>query len=129
MKIYVITKGEYSDYHICGVTVDKARADNLARCYSTEWEKAKVEEHDTDDVNPVLEGKTGYRVTFFDNGNVYQVTPQSIDYFTPGVEKIEYPRFWNGATLHVGVYAYDEKSAIKIASEKRAKWLAENLGL
>lgn len=129
MKIYVITKGEYSDYHICGVAVDKAEAKILARGYSDNWDEARIEEYDTDNLSPVLEGKTAYRVTFFRNGDVYQIDRRSIEYFEPGVMLIPYPKNWNGATLHVFLYADDEKSAIKIAAEKRAKFLAEKLDL
>lgn len=31
-KAYVITKGTYSDYHICAVTLDKSRAEKLKNC-------------------------------------------------------------------------------------------------
>ena len=129
MKIYVITKGEYSDYHICGVAVEKAKAESMARIFSDKWEKAEVEEWDTEDVDLSIEGKTPYRVTFFENGDVCETAETSIDYFMSGIEKIKYPQNWRGATLNVCVYADDKNSAIKIASEKRAKWLAEKLGL
>lgn len=126
MKIYVITKGEYSNYYICGVAVDREKAETLARIYSDKWEKADVEEYDTDNYNPVLEGKTAYRVLFLKNGDVDRVMTPEYDFFEPIVENIHY---WTGATLSVGVYADDEKSAIKIASEKRAKFLAEKYKL
>ncbi|MBR0417913.1 MAG: hypothetical protein IJI66_01945 [Erysipelotrichaceae bacterium] len=34
MKAYIITNGEYSDYHICGVTLDKEKAEMMKRFYS-----------------------------------------------------------------------------------------------
>lgn len=49
MKIYVITKGECDDYHICAATTDKDRAELLKRMassYGAFGEEAKIEEHD-----------------------------------------------------------------------------------
>lgn len=34
MEIYVITKGTYSDYHICALTLDKEKAECLKKIYS-----------------------------------------------------------------------------------------------
>lgn len=34
VKIYVITKGEYSDYHICTVATDYAKAQILQKKFS-----------------------------------------------------------------------------------------------
>lgn len=54
MKVYIITQGEYSDYHICGVFTDNKKAQKVvdhlnslgadAEWYST----ARIEEFDTD---------------------------------------------------------------------------------
>ena len=49
MKIYVITKGEHSDYHICAATTDKDRAEFLRDMASTSGrygEEARIEEFD-----------------------------------------------------------------------------------
>lgn len=53
MKIYVITAGEYSDYHIVAVTTDKEKADNFVKVHNNSkrfyYDDAYVEEYDTDD--------------------------------------------------------------------------------
>lgn len=49
MKVYVITSGEYSDYGICAVTLDKKQAELLKERYSGKWDEARIEEYDTDD--------------------------------------------------------------------------------
>lgn len=49
MKIYVITKGEYSDYHICAATTEKERAEflrDMASTIKTDGQEAKIEEFD-----------------------------------------------------------------------------------
>lgn len=37
MKVYVITKGEYSDYMICDVTLDKEHAKKIATDIYMKW--------------------------------------------------------------------------------------------
>ena len=50
MKVYVITAGDYSDYHIVAVTEDKEKADNYVKEHNERLaEDAYVEEYDTDD--------------------------------------------------------------------------------
>ena len=50
MKVYIITQGEYSDYHICAVAVDRKRAEHIAKLYNGEYNETQIEEFDTDDV-------------------------------------------------------------------------------
>lgn len=128
MKIYVITKGDYSDYHICGVSTDKEQAEKLARFFTDKWDDAKVEEYDTDRYELLSDNKKVYRILFYENGNIHKLTHESGDYYDNETIKLD-PVYWNGATLSVYVSADDEISAIKIASEKRAKFLAEEIGL
>lgn len=44
MKLYVVTQGEYSDYHIEKIFLDKDKAENYAK-----YHRAEVEEWETDD--------------------------------------------------------------------------------
>lgn len=48
MKIYVITKGAYSDYHICAVATDKKKAEILRKAFSDDWNEAQIETYETD---------------------------------------------------------------------------------
>lgn len=70
MKIYVITEGDYSDYHICAVFTDKKKAELYCaineekdfvnnNCYVF-GDEYMIEEFDTDDVN--IEGTVYYGV-------------------------------------------------------------------
>lgn len=70
MKIYAVTEGEYSDYHICAVFDDKKKAelycavreekDFLDNKYYVFGDEYMIEEFDTDDVN--IEGTVYYGV-------------------------------------------------------------------
>ena len=63
MKIYIITKGSYSDYHICGVAVDLKEAERLQNINTDEWDMARIETYDTED-NGEIEGWLKHRYVF-----------------------------------------------------------------
>ena len=129
MKVYVITMGEYSDYHICGVALNKEDAEILKRRYSSKWDTARIEEYDTENSRPILDGKTAYEVRFLENGNVSNVRSDvGLEYFEPSIELLN-PINWSGVSVRVYLFADSTESAIKIASEKRAKFLAKKIGL
>lgn len=128
MKIYVITQGEYSDYHICGVAVDEERAEAIRRHYDREWEPAEIEEYDTEDYENANLGIL-YTVRIGRNGetNIVGELPGTInerfmrnDYYFAGLGYDEFV---------MGVVARDPEYAKKIAQDTRAKALAEKQGL
>ena len=70
MKIYAVTEGEYSEYHICAIFDDKKKAELYCavreekeflnnNCYVF-GDEYMIEEFDTDDVN--IEGTVYYGV-------------------------------------------------------------------
>lgn len=122
MKIYVITKGEYSDYHICAVATDPAKADKLAEFYSDKHNPSEVEEFDTEAVPDLTKGMTAFIVGFDKRGEVRNV--------------YEHPESWDDnitiyadCSVSMCVQANSKEDAIKIGAEKRAKFLAERMGL
>jgi len=56
MKIYIITKGEYSDYHICAATTDKNTAKKLLQLYRDRWDEPKIETYDDGSARDILNG-------------------------------------------------------------------------
>ena len=58
MKVYIVTKGDYSSYRILKVFLDKKKAEEYAKYSSSSWEKAVVETYDTNDEN--FQIKNGY---------------------------------------------------------------------
>ena len=63
MKIYIITRGSYSDYHICGVATDYNEAERLQNVNTDEWDMARIETYDTED-NGEIEGWLKPRYVF-----------------------------------------------------------------
>lgn len=73
MKVYVLTQGEYSDYHIIGVYSTKEKAQKLRdamRTSGTFYDEPQIEEYELDILNP----STGYiRVGYTpENNTIYQ---------------------------------------------------------
>lgn len=52
MKVYVITQGSYSDYHIVGVKLTREEAERVVVHANDEdyYDYAEIEEYDTDDI-------------------------------------------------------------------------------
>lgn len=129
MKVYVITVGEYSDYRICAVTLDKEKAEKLKKkCDHFDYTGAQIEEYDTDESESILIGDV-YRVYFDRSGKVEEVGKSGLTSYTLEMCK-EKPSFNSlNNLLTVYVMADNAEDAIKIAAERRAKYLAEKMGL
>lgn len=122
MKVYVITKGEYSDYHICAVATDYEKACILQKRFSDKYDTAEIEEFDTEDFNDIYAKKILYSVRFDSNGTVTNVYERDIDCFDPKDNPVQ--MCW-GKEVLVYVFAFDKESAVKIAAEKRAMELSK----
>jgi hypothetical protein len=130
MKVYVITKGRYSDYHICAVTTDPDTAERLARIYSDRYDEAQVEEYDTDASQPLADGRIPHDVWFYRNGDI-AVRPnaeaEDIERYEMNVVR-EFPEAYSYSEL-VYVLAPNEEKAKKIAIDRRTQYQAENAGI
>jgi len=149
---YVVTEGDYSDYHIVGVFTDEKKAELFAGAF---YER-RVEEYPLNPEAPsyIQNGYKIFYVNMFENGELPQ-NPADFDVYehgsdryswdldTPNFIKHEYPHFHTGERwshgkdedkLHNGewvmgidVLAKNKKHAIKIANEKRAQLIATNM--
>ena len=115
MKVYVITKGVYSDYHIVGVVLDKNRAEEIVETISTTHSKAFVEEYDTDSFATCLRFEVYY---IYGNWNAIVD-----EYNNKHMNNCLYDE------NHFIVYAKDKDHAIKIAQDMRAEYLAKKKGI
>ena len=127
MKIYVITQGSYSDYHICAVTDDPDKAEVIADYFgSTGWYvMPEIEEYDTDTLLPVVQGKIYFRVDFNNMGYVTEVNEIKYDDYYHGEEIEEkndgiFMKILTGYAVRV--WADDEEHAAKIAEDKLAEY-------
>lgn len=124
MKIYVVTRGEYSDYSIITAALDRNLAEAVAKKFSSKHDEACVEEFE--DAELML--KPCWIVAFREDGSVEEVKSVSNDYYHyQNAGECWVP--WGRESVSVSVVADDSESAIKIAAEKRAKFLAEKEGI
>ena len=131
-KVYVITKGCYSDYHICAVTLDKVKAEMLCKLFDCSCDEAEIEEFDTEAAADLLSGRKPYYVRFCQDGALFSAGRREycLEYFNPGIkESFCFVKGQKVDLLDVELYADSREAAIKIASEKRAMYLAEKEGI
>lgn len=114
MKVYVITKGEYSDYSICGVSLDREEAENIAKKCTDRYSEAEVEEYDTDDNAVILKYDKFFYCKEYDDG--MDAEEKGID----SVRCLNVVDMWDG----VFVNAENEEMAIKKASDILARHYA-----
>lgn len=126
MKIYVITQGCYSDYHIIAATTDEEKAKMIAAKFDEVGDETNIEVYD--DADNVVYERPAWVVRFSSSGEVRDICPADYDF--------QYQRVIEGAihkvisdNILVYVSADTKEAAIKIASEKRAMWLAQKEGL
>lgn len=117
MKIYVITKGEYSDYRIITATTDKSLAEKIKAKYC--GEEAEIEEYE--DAEEMLLDE--YRFEYDADGNIVKARCYGVcDYISPDAT------VHNHRLIFVRAKSYDD--AVKIAHERFAQWrwrIAERL--
>lgn len=130
MKIYVITKGCYSDYHIVGVATDLKMAEKIEQYIDKEhnyYGNARIEEYSTEVWGEIVQNnKHLYLVSErLDGGlNAFRSTYD----INEGYEMINKITFNNGR-MNVYVFAKNEQHAIKIGRDMFAQHKAEKDGL
>jgi hypothetical protein len=127
MKIYVVTKGYYSDYHIITATLSKQRAENIAKIYTDRYDTAEVEEFDemSDETIDRMMEELELRYVF----NIQQdgtVSAVEVVYEKKNAKIMDTSRY---DRIHFSIPAKDKEHAIKIAIDLRYKYYAEKYGL
>lgn len=130
MKIYVITKGVYSDYHTVAATTDLETAKKLAERFTDRYDDARIEEFD--EASPVI--LPMWLVSFYQDGSVKMCEKRSPSdsYAYSHLNACSTMNDWNKPnTQYITVYveADTQERAIKIAAEKRAEYLAQKEGM
>ena len=109
---YVIMKGDYSDKHIVAVTCDKEKAKKIKKCYSDDWNNARIEEWD----EPTISFLPYYRITHDTTTGKYETEKKSIDELYG--EEINYIyEYYHNDGFNVTVRAENETAALKIARD------------
>ena len=116
--IYVVTDGEYSDYHICGVFDNENLAQKLidAICGSGRIEEYELNPHERE----LEAGYKPFMVRMDRNGNTIQVDMHKV-HFAHDNDNYMFDRNGN---MVIECMARDRIHAIKIANERRAMLIA-----
>jgi len=130
MKVYVITKGDYSDYHICGVAINKKDADLIAKkCsefdeyYSNE---ARIEVYDTEYFSTILKGGSLFFVRLiYDEDLLEVIEDHDLDYHIKDVNMIV-PMIRNQGCFTY-IVAEDEEHARHIGADKLYQYKYEEM--
>lgn len=134
MKVYVLTTGEYSDYHIIYVTLDKEKAENFVNDTNKYVDKnwgyniVNLEEYDTDVLDFVYDNdKIWYAKKL--QGEIEISFDEEVignPYFDEKVNVVK--DSWDGG-LCVYVSAKDSDHAFKIACDLFAQYEAIKEGI
>lgn len=110
MKIYVITKGCYSDYHICGVATEKEKAEYIAKECTDCYENTVIEEYDTETWDEYRKGARYFQVVIRSDGSGFVEVEDIEDIHWYGVNKVEE----HHGVFEVHVMAKNKRHAKKI---------------
>lgn len=126
-NVFIVTQGEYSDYHICGVFDKKELAEQFISAFEDDrgyGDKMEIEEWN---LNPhefeLCSGLKPYFVRMDINGNSIEPVEIGGTYGFSGVDRY-------GFDIHKNLcnhcFAKDPKHAIKITNELRTRLIAED---
>ena len=137
MKVYVITEGQYSDYHICAVTDDPVSAEHLRTYYTTSpYSYVNIEEYETKSLpeRPKTCWYCCYQIgnasSMMQCTEVCYVSSEDATIWDDEtkINEVRYSEYGN--SFFVYVFAKDEAHARKIAAEQiyQYKYKAESIG-
>ena len=129
MKVYVVTAGKYSDYHIVAIFTDEKVANKYNEEMLLNDNSVLTMETDVVEESPV--GLYPYEVYMEYDGTVAILHRISIDDFKPCENLINFKHGVkhgdkNENYLKALVYAKDKEHAVKIVNEKRTQMIARN---
>lgn len=112
-KIFVVTDGDYSDYHIVTVCSTRERANRVVEVFGV----GSVEEFEVDSIE-INKGLLPFFVRLDADGNALQVQRSTSTY---GFSESESYRDIKG-NFFTHVFAMDEEHAKKIAGERKLQY-------
>ena len=124
-KVFLVTRGDYSDYRVCAVFSDEKLAQKYIDSFNLTYDEFKIEEYELDIYkNELRENYKPFFLRMTKEGNCTEIRIQKESYsFEDGKIDIGFDKDKN---MYISIFAKDEKHAIKIANEKRAQLIAEN---
>lgn len=130
-KVYMVTKGIYSEYKVCGVFSTKEKAERFITMFQDDADYNDIEEMELNPIDKISIGRLPYIVVINKSGNIERAERANYNGFILNQGSFKETFYFLGTTenslLAVLCLAKNKMHAIKIASEKRARILALNL--
>lgn len=120
-KAYAVTEGCYSDYHVCGITLDKEAAEAFVERYPD----CRIEDYDTDDIDIIKRGCYLYEVILDNNGDLISTYKNGSCYLVEYRNRVFPIRKASGRSVRwykAYVGAVDDDHAVKIAADLIAQY-------
>lgn len=117
MKLYLVTDGDYSDYHLCCVCSSKQKADHAKKFYAAQND---IEEYELDALPDHPDGMFWYSVRMDRDGDTRSVKIEAGNH----AHEDEWSPYGDNETVCFYMWATDEKHAVKVANERRAMLVA-----
>jgi hypothetical protein len=134
MKVYVLTAGSYSDYHIVAVFTERWKAEWLSdRLYSkrSEW-YPKIEEYDTDVIDD-NRMQWEYMVILEkgepDSESAWESADYELALTSAQLNKVVKEKKWGNVYYNCKVLAADKETALKIGRDLVAEFRAREEGV
>ena len=129
MKVYVITSGEYSDYHICAVAQSEKKANALKKLFDKQnYTGARIEVYDT---NTYQTDRPLFLALYDKQHKKLELSRINEDeeyQELPSEEEMNEIVSW-GVYLRTGINAKSREQAEKIFYDRLAKYKAEKEGI
>ena len=131
MKVYVVTAGEYSDYHIECVTLSYETAEEYIKRRSGDFygDSFEIEKYDTDDLDGYLADKRSCWIVWKIKGRISSQQLTDVGLPDCGYRWGCVQRMLYNGRIFVNVKAETQKKAEKIAEDLFTKYEAEKAGI
>jgi len=129
MKVYVVTEGDYSDYHIEAIFLSYGQAVKYIELHSNEpCYYRRIEQYDVNRLAPKTD-RLMWNVEY--NGNLWKTRrTEETTWDEPGLRSCRWlDDVYPYDEFHMTVFAKDELHALKIARDVYAKMKAEKEGI
>lgn len=115
-KVYIVTSGEYSDYHIDAVFSTIEKAEEYVDAQGSDY---RVEEYPVDDAE-VKKNESIWLVSVnWKTGNADSANPDSFsDYNTDKIDTVQYDKSYGGGYLTFVLMSDSMERAKKVAAER-----------
>jgi hypothetical protein len=119
MKLYLVSSGSYSDYQVHSIWSTPEKAEEIRKIVS---HANDVEVFNLDSVPDMKDDSYGWYFTFAPNGDLLKTEVNRY-----GWDEV-YEEDGN-LVIQVSIAEFDQAKAFKIATDNRARYLAEKKGL